>query len=385
VGEGRGPRFLALHVRRRCPLIRTLALTPADRVLVLAPHPDDESVATGGLLQHALEAGTRTRVVFFTDGDNNPWAQRASELRWPITAVDRARFAVRRRREARRALERLGLGAESVKFLGFPDQGATDLLLHANEVAMRTLNEVLHEWRPTIVVGPSLLDLHPDHSALGVMLCLALENLPGALAPRYHIRFLVHNPTLLARHEGALVLPLGEEQRARKRAAIACHRTQLVLRSTWLFAFAKNEERFYLAESPTGEAHHPVAKTARVGRSLEVAIESRTLLRSFGSRTLCVAGGREASPVRLSVCIPSRSGRAEVRDLRSDSTVGEAEFSGRGGRGIVRIPASLVPEGVRLFAKLERAVGFFDEAGWRELDRSAPPGRSGPSPYSDAG
>lgn len=339
-------------------------------------------MATGGLLQHALEVGSHVLVVFFTDGDNNPWAQRASELRWPITAVDRARFAVRRRREARQALERLGVSPESVRFLGFPDQGATNLLLHANDVTMRTLTEVLREWRPTVLVGPSLLDLHPDHSALGVLLCLALESLADTLAPRFHIRFLVHNPKLLSRPEGALMLPLAEAQRVRKRAAIACHRTQLVLRSTWLFSFAQGEERFYLAESSTGEAHHPVRSAGYDGGCLEIALASRTFLRSFGSRTLCLAGGPAGDPVRLAVAIPSRPGGAEVRDLRTNVTVGEAEFRGRQGNGSVRIPAPLLPPGLRLFGKIERAFGFFDEAGWKELTRAAQEEKPGPLPHA---
>ena len=132
-------------------------------------------------------------------------AQRATELRWPITAVDRARFAVRRKGEALRALERLGVGKQATRFLGFPDQGTTGLLVHANEVAQHALDGVLRAWQPTVVVGPSLLDLHPDHSALAVMLSLALEELPRALAPRCHIRFLIHNPRLLARHEESLL------------------------------------------------------------------------------------------------------------------------------------------------------------------------------------
>ncbi len=360
-------------------MIATLALANSDRLLVLAPHPDDESVATGGLLQHALEVGSRVMVVFFTDGDNNPWAQRASELRWPITAVDRARFAVRRRREARRALERLGVSPESVVFLGFPDQGASDLLLHANEVAMRKVTEVLREWRPTVVVGPSLLDLHPDHSALGVMLCLALESLADTLAPRYHIRFLVHNPKLLASHEGSLVLPLTETQRARKRAAIACHRTQLLLRSTWLFSFARGEERFYLEESAVGEALHPVRAATRQLCTVEITLSSRTLLRSFGSRTLCLAGGPAGAPVRLVVDVPPQSGTVGVRDPRSGASLAIAEFQGRRGEGVIRIPAAVLPEGLRLFAKVERAFGFFDEAGWREVTPSAPDPRPVPS------
>ena len=42
------------------------------RVLMLAPHPDDESLGTGGLIQRATRAGGEVHVVFVTDGDNNP-------------------------------------------------------------------------------------------------------------------------------------------------------------------------------------------------------------------------------------------------------------------------------------------------------------------------
>lgn len=362
-------------------MIRTLALTPDDRLLVVAPHPDDESLATGGLLQHALDVGSRPVVVFFTDGDNNPWAQRACELRWRIAAVDRARFGARRRREARAALGCLGVAEDAIRFLGFPDQGITDLLLRANEVAIHALDGVLREWRPTVVVGPSLLDLHPDHSALGVLLRLAMERLPASLVPRAHLRFLVHNPALLAQHEGALVLPLAGAQTTRKRAAIACHRTQLVLRSTWLFSFARLEERYYPSESPVGDAQHPVRGAASEGCVVEIPFRSRTLLRSFGSRTLCLAAGPADAPVRLAVDLPSRPGPTGIRDLRAGTTTGEAEFLGRGGSGRIRIPADLLPASGRLFAKIERAFGFFDEAGWREIppaESNRQPGRISP-------
>jgi len=354
-------------------VIRTLALDRSDRLLVLAVHPDDESVATGGLLQHALEMGAAILVVFFTDGDNNPWAQRVNELRWGINATDRARFAARRRVEAHRALERLQVAEASTRFLGFPDQGTTELVLHGNEVAMGTLTEAIRAWRPTVVVGPSLLDLHPDHSALGVMLQQALESLPDTLAPRSHVRYLVHNPRLLARREGSLVLPLSAAQRGRKRSAIACHQTQLVLRSTWLLSFAKRDERFYLAESPVGLVEHPVRTASRSARSLDLALASRRLLRCFGTRTVCLVGGSSQASVRLAVDLPEEGGAVKVRDLRTGMTLGVAEFCGKNGRGDLRVPVELVPEDIRLFAKVERRFGFFDEAGWKEL----PPERQG--------
>ncbi|HVN75451.1 MAG TPA: PIG-L family deacetylase [Thermoanaerobaculaceae bacterium] len=350
-------------------MIQTLALTPGDRLLVLAPHPDDESVATGGLLQHAVAVGSKVCVVFFTEGDNNPWAQRALELRWRIGASDRARFATRRRAEVEQALAQLGVPLADTRFLGFPDQGAADLLLHANDLARGAIADALDELRPTVVVMPSLLDLHPDHSALAVMMTLAMRRLDDRLPVRKVVRFLVHNPQLRSRrHEGSLVLPLSEAQRARKRAAIACHKSQLVLRGSWLLSFASDEERYYLAESPSGLEQHPVAEARFDERSLTVSVASRTHLRSFGPRTLCLAGAGEP-PVRLVVGLPASGGHTPVREPRTGRVLGEASFDGAGGTGTLTMPAGLAGTGGPLFAKVERRFGFFDEAGWKEIAR----------------
>ncbi|HWN81625.1 MAG TPA: PIG-L family deacetylase, partial [Candidatus Udaeobacter sp.] len=107
----------------------------SDRILLLAPHPDDETLAVGGLLQQAVQAGARVRVVYVTDGENNPWAQRANERRWTIGAADRLRWCVRRRAEALAALAVLGIEPEHAVFLGFPDQRLTDRLL-AGDLAL---------------------------------------------------------------------------------------------------------------------------------------------------------------------------------------------------------------------------------------------------------
>ena len=74
-----------------------LQLGASDRVLVLAPHPDDESIACGGLLLAARAVGAARCVVVVTDGDNNPWPQRWIEKRWRIDARARARWGARRR------------------------------------------------------------------------------------------------------------------------------------------------------------------------------------------------------------------------------------------------------------------------------------------------
>ena len=49
-------------------------LGPQDRVLILAPHPDDETLCTGGIIQQALAMDLPIHVVFLTYGDNNEWS-----------------------------------------------------------------------------------------------------------------------------------------------------------------------------------------------------------------------------------------------------------------------------------------------------------------------
>src|SRR6185369_1868960 len=72
----------------------------SSRLLVFAPHPDDESLGTGILLQQAVAAGAAICVVYLSDGENNPWPQRALSRRWRLNATDRQRWAKLRRREA---------------------------------------------------------------------------------------------------------------------------------------------------------------------------------------------------------------------------------------------------------------------------------------------
>ncbi|HYB23751.1 MAG TPA: hypothetical protein VED41_08140, partial [Solirubrobacteraceae bacterium] len=99
-----------------------------------------------------------------------------------------------------------------------------------------------------------------------------------------------------------------------------------------------------------------------------IGVSSGFHLRSLGARTLCLLAAAAAQPVRaLAVRLPARAGAAPVSDVRTRRAVGEAEFRGRGGRGQLTLPRQLLPESSRLFAKIERRYGFFDEAGWREF------------------
>ncbi|HPC82098.1 MAG TPA: PIG-L family deacetylase [Thermoanaerobaculaceae bacterium] len=342
-----------------------LRLTPADRVLVVLPHPDDESLAAGGLLQHALEAGAAIRLLFATDGDNNPWAQRASERSVWITARDRARFGAIRRGEVLAALAALGVGGGAASFLAFPDQGLTALLMRADTHLLDDLRRAVLEFRPTVLVGPSMLDRHPDHSALGVWIALVLE---GVDLPLRHLRFFVHDPGQRRRPPGATVVALDQPALGRKRAAIDCHRTQQFWRGTWLRGFAQSEEAFFEVEPALLASAHPVRGVHPAEDGWEVLLASRSRFRSFGPSTLLLAGlGADRRPIRLSVSLWPPFGALPVTDTTSGAALGSARLRGSTRNGRLMLPAHLLPPPAVLYAKVEHAFGFFDEAGWRRV------------------
>jgi LmbE family N-acetylglucosaminyl deacetylase len=118
---------------------QTLDLNAGDRVLAVAVHPDDETLAAGGLIQRARDTAAAVRIVFITSGDDNPWPQRFLEKRWRIGSDDRARWAARRQREALAALRRLGVDSDNAVFLGLPDQGLTGCLLGGDPTVVTAL------------------------------------------------------------------------------------------------------------------------------------------------------------------------------------------------------------------------------------------------------
>src|ERR1041385_752057 len=104
------------------PLLR-LYPTPNTRLLVLSPHPDDETIAAAGVLQRVQSAGGHVRVVVMTSGDAFPPAVERAEPGTTADAGDLRRFGRRREQESRRAMDLLGVPPSEVTFLGFPDEG----------------------------------------------------------------------------------------------------------------------------------------------------------------------------------------------------------------------------------------------------------------------
>ena len=129
---------------------RTIDPGRSQRTVVVAAHPDDETLAAAGYLRAAHAAGVRVELVVATDGEAALPEHRE---------LDRTALALRRRAELHTALNRLGLGATPVHLLGLPDSA-----LDADTLA-ECLSGVLEG--ADACLAPWALDPHPDHAAAG--------------------------------------------------------------------------------------------------------------------------------------------------------------------------------------------------------------------------
>src|SRR5207247_1216489 len=98
-----------------------------DRVFGVPPHPDDEALACGGLIQRARKMRLPVRVVFLTYGDSNEWSF-AVYRKHPVVVPRAVRaMGLVRHDEAVAADRILGLDPAGLTFLGYPDFGTFEI------------------------------------------------------------------------------------------------------------------------------------------------------------------------------------------------------------------------------------------------------------------
>lgn len=175
---------------------------PGRRWLVLAPHPDDESLGPGATLALAAQRGIEISLVIVTDG------------------AAQGEPAVR---EAEAVAAAGALGLRAPRFWRLPDRGVTPEhgALHA------CLDSELRELEPDSVFVTSPLELHPDHRGLALAVRRALRRrlLRGA---RRTLRWVVTYEVATAQHADVLVA--ADAAWEAKRRACACYVSQLDVR-----------------------------------------------------------------------------------------------------------------------------------------------------------
>jgi LmbE family N-acetylglucosaminyl deacetylase len=171
-------------------------------ILVIAPHPDDESIGCGGTIALHAARGDHVAAVFLTSG----------ELGLKHLSPERARQV--REREAEAAARVLGLA--TLEFLRLPDWYVGDLL----DQAATALRPILDRLAPERIYLPHAQEWHPDHAASlpAVSAALAGSSIPQPALLSYE----VWTP-LAAYDDGTDITSL----MGRKLDAVRCHRSQL--------------------------------------------------------------------------------------------------------------------------------------------------------------
>lgn len=192
--------------------VPALVLTDLRRLIVVAAHPDDESLGAGGLIARAAASGVPVVVVVATNGD-------ASHPQSPT--MTRAALAAVRRAELVQAVEIIAPGA-AVDFLDLPDGE-----LRAHERRLSAHLESLQPAHGTLLVAPWRRDGHGDHEVAGAVTARVAQA-SGAQLLEYPI-WMWHwsNPddaTVPWTQFVTLTLDAAEQQG--KARAIACHLSQ---------------------------------------------------------------------------------------------------------------------------------------------------------------
>jgi LmbE family N-acetylglucosaminyl deacetylase len=140
---------------RRAVLARAAdgaGLVSGRRMMVLPPHPDDETFGCGALVARARAAGSQVTIVVATDGRHSTRSMIFSP----------AELAALRSAELRAACAELGVPPADLVTLGWEDGG---LAGRTSRLAAR-FGELIADRRPEIVLVPCARDEHPDHRAV---------------------------------------------------------------------------------------------------------------------------------------------------------------------------------------------------------------------------
>ena len=182
---------------------------PPGHYVFVAPHPDDETLAVGGLLSKMKQQGAEVEVVAVTNGGSA----------YPNTHPYHA-LAELRHLEQLAALEQLGVEPHRLTVLDLVDGGVRE-----NEAAVADAIAKLCD-ESTTIVAPWTGDVHPDHEAVGRAARTAARRCSSTLW--FSLFWAWHRLEATALDDERLVrVSLTRAELAQKAAAIECHESQL--------------------------------------------------------------------------------------------------------------------------------------------------------------
>jgi len=179
-----------------------------DRILIVAPHPDDEVLGFGGYIQQALAVGAHIHIVTITNGDLRGKLPGMDTRKRNLPPSIFIRVGYLRQQESRDAIGQLGLLASADTFLGFPNgpiqemwqpehwlpthpvsnnrtksttspynNSLTPRTVYCGDALVHDLETVMHRESPTIIFNLDPNEQHADHIGASVFTSFAFAEL----------------------------------------------------------------------------------------------------------------------------------------------------------------------------------------------------------------
>lgn len=397
----------------------------ADKVLILAPQPDDETIGAGGVIQRAIKAGAKVKVVLLTNGENNVFSFMVYKKRLFFGPKGILRMGEVRRQETLKAMSVLGLAENDVVSLGYPDRGTLEIMTrhwghatpyrsasahvtqvpypqamspgapYTGESILKDLEQILSNYKPTKIIVSHPADANRDHRALYLFLRVALWDLDGKIAmpeiypclthaaewpkPRGYYPSLKLMPPIAFSESDIdwLTLSLTPEEITNKYNAIQDYPSQIKYAPKLLISFARENELFgdypmvaICQEMPLA-GHRPTLSYAREGNDLLVRlISKRTIFKKLGVALSLLPykkGVFFSDMPKIEVKIGIFGVRA--KNQVQDSALKGVRVASRGKEIEFRIPLALLgnPDFILSSAKTALKGLTVDEMAWRVL------------------
>lgn len=270
------------------------------RLMVIAPHNDDEALSCAALISHVIKAGGKVKVAIITNGDGHLLGAALRYLKLKPGPGDYLRLAYLRQGESVSGMGLAGLTGDDIVFLGYPDGGLYSMLInnwdgdnpyiskftgldhspYRNSMRpgvgywgknlVQDLEKLLLDFSPTIIVYPHPNDRHSDHVATNSFVNYVLEN--NGLEPVKYL-YLVHRgkwPSPFGHFQNLFLVPpfelldmgttwykyeLDRDDIRLKSSIIRKYKSQTKITGPFLKAFIRKNELFgeYPVLYDTGE------------------------------------------------------------------------------------------------------------------------------------
>jgi len=277
-------------------------MNSTDSLLIIAPHPDDEILTCGGLIQQAIEDGAKVHILYITNGSHNFVSLLYYKIYYKKEILIRTRrefveLGRIRKEESIGACKHLGLGEGGLTFLDYPDAGIlkifsrhwgevpayvdslsrkscveingqlNPLASYKGENILNDIKKVIFKTKPTKIFIPTSFDRHEDHIGTYLFCILALGELRGKVEP-VKFFYLAHKNrrSFLDRFDvgwcqrlknsyddeclhKSMYVNLSARQLEKKKCAIEEFKSQMYCRK-FLYSFLQPRELFGVSLSP---------------------------------------------------------------------------------------------------------------------------------------